>query len=144
MQLRTLLEEQNFIRVPLTKMATGHYYCNVKLNNKKGVFIIDTGASTSCIGTEYIAYFSLQNKKSDILAAGAGAIGMETWSSINNELKIGSKLFTNMDFVIFDLSHVNEALLQVGQLSTHGILGADFLKLKRAVIDYGRNCMYLK
>ena len=49
-----------------------------------------------------------------------------------------------MDFVIFDLSHVNEALQQAEEISIHGIIGADFLKQTRAVIDYGRNCFYVK
>lgn len=144
MQLRALLEEKGFDRVPLLKMATGHYYCNVSVNGNKAIFIVDTGASTSCIGINYIKQFDLKHEESEVLAAGAGAIGMKTQSSINNLLKIGTNIITDMAFVIFDLSHVNEALLQVGSKSTHGILGADFLKLKRAVIDYGRNCMYLK
>ncbi|WP_271855208.1 retropepsin-like aspartic protease family protein [Patiriisocius marinus] len=144
MQLRALLEEKGFDRVPLRKMATGHYYSKVKLNGVKAIFIIDTGASTSCIGEKFISHFSLTSEESDVLAAGAGATGMKTKSSENNLLKIGSRTITDMSFVIFDLSHVNEALLQVDTLTTHGILGADFLKNKRAVIDYGRNCMYLK
>jgi hypothetical protein len=49
-----------------------------------------------------------------------------------------------MDFVLFDLSHVNEALQEVNEAPVHGIIGADFLKATRAVIDYGRNCVYVK
>ncbi len=144
MQLRALLEQQEFDRVPLLKMATGHYYCRAILNNKSAIFIVDTGASTSCIGTTHSNLFSLVLKDSDVLAAGAGALGMKTQSSSNNSLQVNKTIITNMVFVIFDLSHVNKALLQVGSIMTHGILGADFLKEKRAVIDYGRNCMYLK
>jgi hypothetical protein len=48
-----------------------------------------------------------------------------------------------MDFVLFDLSHVNEALQQTNEKEVHGILGADFLKRTRSVIDYGRNCLYI-
>jgi predicted aspartyl protease len=143
-QLRVILEEKGFDRVPLLKMATGHYYCTLTLNGKKAVFIIDTGASTSCVGTEYCAKFSLLQEESEVLVAGAGAFGIKTQSSPNNTLKIRATKTTNMSFVIFDLSHINEALLQVGSIKTHGILGADFLKEKRAVIDYGRNCLYLK
>lgn len=144
MQLRALLEEQGFDRVPLFKMATGHYYCKVILNGRNAIFIVDTGASTSCIGTDFSNDFNLLQEDSEILAAGAGATGMKTQSSNNNILVIGNTVINKMALVIFDLSHVNEALLQVGTINTHGILGADFLKLKRAVIDYGRNCLYLK
>ena len=44
MQLRNLLEGKGFQRIVLRKITTGHYTCRVKLNAKKGVFIIDTGA----------------------------------------------------------------------------------------------------
>ncbi|PIZ08269.1 MAG: acid protease, partial [Flavobacteriaceae bacterium CG_4_10_14_0_8_um_filter_34_31] len=50
----------------------------------------------------------------------------------------------NVPFIIFDLSHVNEALHLAEANSVEGILGADILKTSRAVIDYGRNCLYLK
>ena len=69
---------------------------------------------------------------------------MKTEIAKNNSIEIGSWKISNFDFVIFDLSHVNEALNQVDETPIHGIIGADFLKKNRAVIDYGRNCFYLK
>ena len=49
-----------------------------------------------------------------------------------------------VDFVLFNMEHVNNALNQAGENSVHGILGADLLKKLRTVIDYGRNCAYFK
>ena len=48
-----------------------------------------------------------------------------------------------LDFILMDLSHVNEALKEVDELSVHGIIGAYFLKQTRAIIDYGKNCFYI-
>ena len=144
MQLRAFLEEQNFFRIPLQKLPTGHYKFTAKVNGLSGDFILDTGASTSCIGFHCADFFLLQSEESDIKAAGAGAINMETRISKQNSLKLGNKDFGNIAFVLFDLSHVNEALAQAKAGSVHGIMGADFLKHHRAVIDYGRNCLYLK
>jgi hypothetical protein len=48
-----------------------------------------------------------------------------------------------MDFILMDLSHVNEALKETNELPIHGIIGADFLKQTRAIIDYGKNCFYI-
>ena len=78
------------------------------------------------------------------MAAGAGATNMETRASRNNTITIDSLTIPRQDFVVFDLSHVNEALQQVNETEVHGIIGADLLKKRRAVIDYGRNCLYLK
>ena len=143
-QLRNLLQEGGFYRIPLKKTKSGHYTFSAKINAISGVFILDTGASSSCIGFNNDSYFNLNNEESLIKAAGAGAINMKTEIAKNNSMEIGSWKISNFDFVIFDLSHVNEALNQVDETPIHGIIGADFLKKNRAVIDYGRNCFYLK
>lgn len=143
-QLRNLLQESGFYRIPLKKIKSGHYTFSAKINTIPGIFIIDTGASSSCIGFNNNSYFNLKNEKSLVKAAGAGAINMETEIAKNNSIAIGSWKISHFDFVIFDLSHVNEALNQVDETPIHGIIGADFLKKNRAVIDYGRNCFYLK
>lgn len=142
--LRILLESKGFHRIPLKKLKTGHYKLQAKINGKRGSFILDTGASTSCIGFTSVELFLLKNEESEIKAAGAGAINMKTEIANNNHLSVGKKKVTNMSFVIFDLSHVNEALAQVDEASVQGIIGADFLKRTKAVIDYGRNALYLK
>jgi len=142
--MRSFLEEKGFYRIPLKKLATGHYKLTAKINGISGDFILDTGASTSCIGFINAAYFFLKSEESKIKAAGAGAINMRTKIARKNTLSIGKWKTKNMDFVLFDLSHVNEALLQTDEKAIHGIIGADFLKLRKGVIDYGRNCLYVK
>jgi len=144
MQLRTFLEGEHFYRIPLKKLATGHYKVSAHVNGIPGIFILDTGASTSCIGFDEITYFSMESEESEIKAAGAGAINMETKITRKNKITIGNWKSNSMDFVVFDLSHVNQALEQAEEASVNGIIGADFLKHFRAVIDYGRNCLYLK
>ena len=144
MQLRKFLEAEGYYRVPLKKLATGHYLFEAQINGVLGSFILDTGASTSCVGFTDSAHFLLISEESIIKAAGAGAINMETMLSRKNEFSIKKWSIKNMDFVLFDLSHVNKALLQANEEAIHGIIGADFLKQHRAVIDYGRNCFYIK
>ena len=138
------METHGFYRIPLKKLNTGHYKLVAKVNGMEGDFILDTGASSSCIGFSSVDRFIMLTEQSEIKAAGAGAINMETHVARNNKFQIGRKIKSNMAFVIFDLSHVNEALLQVEENPVQGILGADFLKENRAVIDYGRNVLYLK
>ena len=144
MELRELMAMQHFIRIPLKKLATGHYKITAKLNNISGDFIIDTGASSTCVAITKAPFFNLTHKYSDVKAAGAGASGMETQISQNNTLKIKVRNFRNFACILFDLTHVNNALIEVKEPPIHGIIGADLLKRCRAVIDYGRNCMYIK
>lgn len=144
MQLRTFLEAQGFYRIPLKKLATGHYLFSAKINDIPGQFILDTGASTSCVDITDISHFTLISEDSIVKAAGAGAINMETMLSRKNIFTIDKWIVKNMDFILFDLSHVNQALQQADEEPIHGIIGADFLKSHRSVIDYGRNCFYVR
>lgn len=142
--LRQFLEAAGFYRIPLQKLATGHYKCTVRVNDIPGIFIIDTGASSSCIGAAQAETFRLEQEDSEIKAAGAGAINMQTQLARSNRLRIGGKSIRNVELVIFDLTHVNQALAQAQETAVDGIIGADLLKKYRAVIDYGRNVLYLK
>ena len=142
--LRNFLEEEGFYRIRLKKIASGHYKLSAKINGILGEFILDTGASTSCVGFVNTDHFFLISEDSKVTAAGAGAINMETKLTRQNSFSIGKWKEDSMDFILFDLSHVNEALLQAKESEIHGIIGADFLKLRRGVIDYGRNCLYIK
>ncbi len=150
MKLKNILIRKGYIAIKLKKTATNHYEIKAKINNVKGRFILDTGASNSCVGFEHIAYFNLKSEDSDTKAAGAGAVGMITKKSIHNKIKISnvknskSWIFNKLHLIIFDLSHVNSALTQHNAKAVHGIIGADILNKGNAIIDYKKNMVYLK
>lgn len=144
MELRNLLKDNGFFRIPLKKLSSAHYLIRARIQNKEARLILDTGASTTCMEIQKAVYFEIDHEESDILAAGAGSINMETQISHKNLLQIGSWEDRQLGLVLFDLTHINIALNQAGEEAIDGILGADFLKKHRAVIDYGRNCLYLR
>lgn len=129
------------IRFKITK--TNHLLIKATINHVKGNFILDTGASSSCVGLEFIEYFNLNATHSDTKAAGAGAVGMHTQLARKNKLQIGSWNDKDFDVVVFDLSHVNAALVEHKSKPIQGILGADILMKGRAVIDYSEHRLYL-
>jgi predicted aspartyl protease len=143
-KIRKILEKQNYIRIKLKNIATNHLELKATINDIKGRFILDTGASNSCVGVDLIEFFKLDAKESDTKAAGAGAIDMETQESVNNSLKIGNWKTKNCHLVLFNLSHVNTALLQYNADKVHGIIGSDILQQGKAFIDYNKNVLYLK
>lgn len=138
------MEEKGFIRIPIQKLSTGHYQFQAIINGETGLFILDTGASSSCICLDYATTFHLSTEETEIKAAGAGATEMETKVAKKNSMKLGAITLKRIDFVLFHMIHVNNALVQAGENRVHGILGADILKKLHAVIDYGRNCVYFK
>jgi predicted aspartyl protease len=142
--LKKFLREKNYVRVPLVMTATNHFEIAAKINGTNGRFILDTGASNTCIGMDRIAFFGLVSKDSKVKAAGAGATNMETLISTKNSIQLGKWKKKKLKIVLFDLTHVNEALVSHKALPVDGILGADILKRGKAIIDYDKNCVYLK
>ncbi len=142
--LRLFLKEKKYTRIKLESTLTGHYKLELKLNGVSGDFILDTGASNTCVDFSAAENFKLFAENSDIKAAGAGAIDMLTKLSTNNTLDINSWHNDAVNVVLFDLSHVNTALINHDIGSVDGILGADVLTEGKAIIDYQYNCLYLK
>ena len=69
---------------------------------------------------------------------------MTTQVAKNNILKIGRWKTAELHLVIFDMTHVNEALTQYKAKPVEGIIGADILLEGKAIIDYYNHCLYLK
>jgi hypothetical protein len=142
--LKKLLMKKKYLKVKLRKIVTNHLEFDAELNGVKGRFILDTGASNSCVGMDLIDYFKLEAQQSDTKAAGAGATDMETQQSENNTLTIGKWKTKKFDLVLFDLTHVNAALEQQDAEKVHGIIGADVLEKGKAIIDYSKKVLYLR
>ena len=143
-EFQTTLKKNKYKKIAFKVSKTQHLLIKASINGVKGNFILDTGASNSCVGFESVELFQLTAKKSKTRAAGAGATGMFTQIAKNNTLQLGRWKETEFSLVVFDLSHVNEALQQYKAKPVHGIIGADILLQGKAIIDYYNHCLYLK
>ena len=141
--LQHILQKENYKKIKFKITKTQHLLIKAKINGVKGNFILDTGASSSCVGFESIALFLLEAKNSKTKASGAGATGMLTQIATKNELQLGTWKNNNFDIVIFDLTHVNEALIEHKSKPVHGIIGADILMKGKAIVDYYNRYLYL-
>lgn len=144
MRLKSVLIRNGYIKIKLKKINTNHFELKAVLNGVKGRFILDTGASNSCVSIDLAQKFNLNVEDSDTKAAGAGAVGMETKISSSNEILINNWSFKNFNIVLFNLSHVNTALTEHNAKPVDGIIGADILEKGKAIIDYDKKCLYLK
>jgi predicted aspartyl protease len=142
--LHQVLKKEKYKKIKFKVTKTQHLLIKAKINGVSGNFILDTGASNSCVGFESIERFELNAKKSKTKASGAGGTGMKTLTSSNNNLQLGSWKNQDFNLVIFDLSHVNEALEAYKAKPVHGIIGADVLLEGKAIIDYYNHYLYLK
>ena len=143
-ELQDFLKVKKYKKIKFKVLKTQHLLISAKINGIKGKFILDTGASTSCVGFESIDRFLLDAEISDTKAAGAGGTGMETQIAKNNQIQLGRWYDRRFHLVVFNMSHVNEALKQYKTKPVDGIIGADILLKGEAIIDYSNHYLYLK
>lgn len=144
MNLKRILIRKGFCEIKLKKINTNHFELKATINDINGRFILDTGASNSCLSATLAKKFKLAVKDSETKATGAGATGLDTQISEQNELKIGKWYFAGFNLVLLDLTHVNTALTEHNAKSVHGIIGADILEKGEAIIDYKCKRLFLK
>jgi len=142
--LHDVLKKDNYKKIKFKVSKTQHLLIKAKINGVSGNFILDTGASNSCVSFENVALFQLNPDDSKTKAAGAGGSGMITQIAKNNRLQIGRWKSTEFHLVVFDMTHVNLALQQYKAKPVQGIIGADILLEGKAIIDYFNHCLYLQ
>jgi hypothetical protein len=141
--LNKFLKESGYISVKLNFLKTKHYSLNATINGINGKFILDTGASSSCICTSLENNFNIISKETMEKASSATSKINNTKISKNNTIQIG-KWENKINLITFDMSHINHALNEKKINSVSGIIGADILKKSKAILDYKSNKLYLK
>ncbi len=143
MSLKKFLTKKKYFNIKLKKTASNHFRINIKINGIKGRFILDTGASNSCVGFNEISKFNLIAEDSDHKAAGAGTTKIDTQISNKNTLLIGNFKLKDITLVLLDLSYINKALEKQKTKKINGIIGADILEKANAIIDYNKKALYI-
>ena len=141
--LQAFLKTKNYKGIKFKFLKTQHLLIKVKVNGIPGNFILDTGASNTCVGLENLEKYRLEATDYGSFAASASSTTMYAKISKGNYLQIGSWKQLPSTFILFDLSHVNEALSQQKIKPVDGIIGADVLLKGKAIIDYPNLCLYL-
>ena len=139
----SFLKSIGYISVRLKLLKTNHYLLKACINGVEGKFILDSGASSSCVCLSLENKYKISSKKNKIKASSATSNMEDTRLSKNNAIKIG-KFRAKINLVSIDMTHINRVLNEKVTESVDGIIGADVLKKSKAVIDYESNKLYLK
>ena len=59
-KLQEILKKEKYKRIKFKVTKTQHLTIKATINGVKGDFILDTGASNSCVGFESIEFFNLK------------------------------------------------------------------------------------
>ncbi len=141
--LNKFLKTSGYCSVKLIFLETKHYLMEAKINSISGRFILDTGASNSCVCISLEDKFKVISKESKEKASSANSEMTHTKISKSNAIQIG-KWEDKIDLISFDMNHINNALSQKKVSPIDGIVGADIFKKTKAILDYKTNRLYLK
>ena len=128
------MKKENKLGFLLTN--SNHILIKCEINYISGIFIIDTGASNSCINYLSASKFNVEFKKSNETASSATNEINETYFSKNNKLKIGDFQKNDFDLVLFDMTFINNSLKEKGVSDVDGIIGGDILNELNVCINY--------
>ena len=141
--LNKFLKTSGYISVKLIFLKTKHYLIEARINGISGKFILDSGASNSCICISLEDKFKVISKDSKEKASSANSEMTNTKISKSNAIQIG-KWEDKINLISFDMSHINTALSEKKINLIDGIIGADILKNSKSILDYKANKLYLK
>ena len=133
----------NKINIPLRFSKNRHLIGAFVLNEKPAFFLIDTGASNSCVDKTRADYFNMEAEGDNLPLQGAGQERLNAQSSRKSSLYYLDHEIYHLNFMLIDMNTINAALAEQEEENIDGIIGADILHKKKAVIDYDQCCLYL-
>lgn len=141
--LSNFLKNKSYIKIKLHAIKSNHITLISKINKVKGVFILDTGASSSFVDLKHKDKYNLKLETSKMETNGAGPEKLITLVSKNNSIKVGEWTCKKFQIALIDLSNINDVFKSIETSPVDGIIGADILKKGNAIIDYKKKYLYL-
>ena len=129
--------------VPFKREKSGHITVIARLSGEPVRFIVDTGAGGTCIHSGLLEKYklSLTDKRKKGGGVGTSTMTMSTVASHN--LSLEHVDLSSFKLIALDLTHVVAGLAKAKVEEIVGVLGADVLHRKNAVIDYARSIILL-
>ena len=130
--------------IPLSSdyARTGMILLRTTINNKRCVFLLDTGAEISSLEESKAKELGLTLQKSESNICG---IGGETNTTLitQAEVKYQHKTFP-VDFYIINMVEVFRKIKASTGVTVHGILGMDFIYESGLILDFNKKTLYFK
>jgi hypothetical protein len=128
------------IPIEIIELESNSYHllvtCEVN-GSKKGVLVIDTGASKTVLDKNFVDEYQLTEENDiETKSRGLGEGSIVTEIATIKRFVMGDLEVNDFTCALIDLSGINEMYEQYCQRRICGLLGSDFLLKYGAVIDY--------
>jgi len=134
---------QPFVLVPLIREKSHHITVVARLAGQPARFVVDTGAGGTVFDAGSVARYKLKLSSASRKGGGVGSAAMRMNYVARHDLTLLDLDLSDIKLLTLDLSHVNVGLTRAKVEPVVGVLGADVLWRRHAVIDYDRGLMLL-
>jgi hypothetical protein len=137
--LEDVMKAKGYTKVEFDE-EMNHLFIDVKIEGKKGRFLLDTGAMATIMKESSAPKFGLEIKPADVQAGGVGG-GAQIKGQVNTKkFEMGGAKSGEQTFYIMELNHLPQNYAD----KMDGIIGGDFFKAKKAHFDYAGGILWVK
>ena len=136
-------DSRHYVLIPFTRERSHHITVVARLAGRSARFIVDTGAGGTILDSGALSRYKLKLSSASSKAGGLGAAAMRLNYVAEHDLRLEGLDLSETRLLAVDLSHVNAGLNKSKVERVIGVLGADVLWNRHAIIDYGRSLMLL-
>lgn len=139
------MKKNKYTQIPVKLNAVGHLEVEVRIDNIKASFLVDTGASNTVIDIGFAKENLLEFASIEELGGGVGTSQMVLFHKKVDLFKINDFEIPSFDLYATDFTHVKDSLAKKGiNEPCDGVIGADILIKYKAKINYKKRRLYLK
>lgn len=138
----SMMLANGYTALDLHKIQTGHITVWMNVNGKPCVFLVDTGGGATLIDKNRRRKYGLETTQTANYATGIGSV--ESLVATKATFQVNG-IDIDVDYLyLMDIAYINKEFRKNHASQVDGVLGTDFLDRHAAVIDYGREKMYLR
>ena len=138
-----LLAPRPFVLIPIIREKSHHITVVARLAGRLARFVIDTVAGGTVLDFGAVSKYKLKLSSASRKGGGVGSAAMRMNYVAKHDLTLLDLDLSDTRLLTLDLSHVNAGLKSAGVAPVVGVLGADVLWRRHAVIDYDRGLLLL-
>ena len=138
-----VLKRDGYVGVRLQRNPLGLFVVAVRINHLPARLILDTGAAHTILARSEAERFC-ELSPTDATASGVEGAPQNYEAGVIERLTLGRVALLHVNFIAVDLAHVNQAIVAQGGERIDGLLGADLLSRRNAVIDYRDATLYVE
>lgn len=123
-----------------------HIAVKCRINGKKTVLLIDTGASNSVFDSESDIFLSSEMKSVDDNGMGSG-FNSELPQLVRGKIesiKLGRMEIKNLNVFFTPMDHINNLYKKLKLPRITGIIGSDLLLEYNAIVDFGKRIVFFE